>query len=68
MSLINLVKAGQLKQEPFSQQEFLGLFNSGKIRLKDFQGVSSLNIFKFFYSRNSFFTFPAPSLCAPESF
>jgi hypothetical protein len=35
MSLANLAKNAQLKEEPFDQKEFLGLFNSGKLRLKD---------------------------------
>jgi hypothetical protein len=34
-SLDNLVKTGQLKVEPFSQQEFAGLVRSGQARLKD---------------------------------
>jgi hypothetical protein len=34
-SLDNLVKTGQLKVEPFSQQEFTGLVRSGQARLKD---------------------------------
>jgi hypothetical protein len=34
-SLDNLVKTGQLKEEPFSQQEFSGLVRSGQARLKD---------------------------------
>lgn len=35
LSLNNLVKAGQLKIEPFDQAEIEGLINSGKARLKD---------------------------------
>ena len=31
----NLVKTGQLKIEPFDQQEFAGLVHSGQARLKD---------------------------------
>jgi hypothetical protein len=34
-SLDNLVKTGQLKVEPFSQQEFSGLVRSGQARLND---------------------------------
>ena len=34
-SLDNLVKTGQLKVEPFSQQEFFGLVRSAQARLKD---------------------------------
>lgn len=34
-SLDNLVKTGQLKEEPFNQQEFSGLVRSGQARLKD---------------------------------
>lgn len=35
ISLNNLVKTGQLKKEPFNQQEFTGLLHSGKTRLTD---------------------------------
>jgi hypothetical protein len=35
MSLANLVKTRQFKEESFDKKEFLGLFNSEKIRLKD---------------------------------
>lgn len=34
-NLDNLVKAQQLKVEPFNQIEFIGLISSGKARLKD---------------------------------
>lgn len=34
-NLNNLVKTGQLKIEPFNQQEFTGLIQSGQARLKD---------------------------------
>jgi hypothetical protein len=40
MSLTKLVKSGQLKEEAFNKKEFLGLFNSGKIRLKDAKNTS----------------------------
>ena len=33
--LDNLLKAGSLKEEPFNQQEFDGLVDSGQRRLKD---------------------------------
>lgn len=33
--LDNLVKIGQLKEEPFTQEEYDGLINSGRTRLKD---------------------------------
>ncbi len=35
VNLANLVKTGQLKMEPFSQEEFSGLVHSGQTRLKD---------------------------------
>lgn len=35
MHLDNLAKTGQLKNEPYHQQEFDGLVNSGRNRLKD---------------------------------
>src|SRR3990167_8670938 len=35
LNLDNLVKTGQLKIEPFNQQEFAGLVHSGQARLKD---------------------------------
>ena len=35
MSLDNLVKIGQLKQEPPDQQEFDGMVSSAKARLND---------------------------------
>lgn len=35
MHLDNLLKAGLLKEEPFNQQEFEGLVNSGQKRLND---------------------------------
>lgn len=34
-NLDNLVKTGQLKIEPFNQQEFTGLIQSGQTRLRD---------------------------------
>jgi hypothetical protein len=34
-NLNNLVNTGQLKTEPFNQQEFLGLIRSGQARLTD---------------------------------
>ena len=34
-NLNNLVKTGQLKNEPFNQQEFTGLIQSGRARLTD---------------------------------
>lgn len=34
-NLDNLAKTGQLKSEPFDQNEFIGLINSGKARLND---------------------------------
>jgi len=33
--LDNLVKTGQLKAEPFNEEEFAGLMHSGQARLKD---------------------------------
>lgn len=36
-NLDNLVKIGQLKKEPFDQNEYNGLISSGKARLKDAQ-------------------------------
>lgn len=35
VNLNNLIKTGQLKIEPFNQQEFSGLVRSGQARLKD---------------------------------
>ncbi len=40
--LDNLVKIGQLKEEPFNQEEYNGLVSSGKARLKDGQ-IDSLS-------------------------
>lgn len=37
--LDNLVKTGHLKKEPFNQQEFSGLVNSGQNRLKDASNI-----------------------------
>lgn len=37
--LDNLIRTGQLKHEPFNQQEFDGLVNSGEKRLKDAQNL-----------------------------
>ena len=34
-NLDNLVNIGQLKKEPFNDNEFVGLVNSGRARLKD---------------------------------
>ena len=34
-NLNNLIKTGQLKIEPFNQQEFIGLIHSGQTRLTD---------------------------------
>lgn len=34
-SFDNLVKIGQIKEEPYNQTEYNGLVNSGKARLKD---------------------------------
>lgn len=38
--LDNLVKTGQLKNEPFNQQEFDGLVGSGQKRLKDSKNIA----------------------------
>lgn len=35
INLNNLIKAGQLKPEPFEQAEFKGLLHSGKVRIHD---------------------------------
>lgn len=40
MSLANLLKTGQIKEEPYDKKEFLGLFHSGKVRLKDANNVT----------------------------
>lgn len=40
MTLSNLVKINQLKAESFEQNEFNGLLNSGKIRIKDANNVT----------------------------
>ena len=39
INLDNLVKANQLKKEPFSQKEFDGLVSSGQKRLKDASNI-----------------------------
>jgi len=39
-NLDNLVKAGQLKIEPFNKPEFMGLVDSGEKRLKDANNTS----------------------------
>ena len=39
INLDNLVKTGQLKKEPFNQQEFDGLVSSGAKRLKDANNI-----------------------------
>jgi len=40
IQLDNLIRTGQLKHEPFNQQEFDGLVSSGEKRLKDAQNIT----------------------------
>lgn len=52
-SLVNLVKTGQLKEEPYNQQEFSGLIHSGKTRLKDAFNTTLANESRFDLAYNA---------------